>query len=651
MKYFEISRGLFAPSSAPAAPPAPPAELPENRTFTEQPMRLQPFATGRSKLFLAATAVAVLAACGGGGTSVSPTLPQLAAAQPGTLSNCTSLTGFTFANTTITSASLMAADAVTSTADGVTLKLPAHCVVVGKMNPRTGIDGKSYAINFEMRLPASWSGRFFHQVNGGNDGFITTDSTRAFGRKLGGSPTSNGLIEGFAVLTSDAGHAPDTASHPNDPATGLGISGQAFGLDPQARKDYGYAAVGSLTPMAKSLITAAYGRGPDRSYMVGASNGGRHAMVAAARFAADYDGILAGSPGFNLPKSRIAEEWENQILMGAAQSVDPVTNRPAIWSALSLADITYVSNRVLAKCDALDGAVDGMVQDVQGCQTAFSFASDVATCAAGQAPDGTCLSPVQKTALAKIFAGPKNSAGKALYSDWPWTNGIYGASWRGYMTGTTNGAGTGTSKYGSNIGFASAAALIFSTPPADPAVMTGLGATMIDWTLAYDFDKAESLINGTTPVFTESSMSFMTPPNPTDLGTLRDRGAKMIVFHGTADPVFSYNDTIAWYKGLAAANNGDASNFARVFNIAGMNHTAGGPSTDQFDFLTALVAWVEKGQAPDSVIGTTRTATQNPDMTASGIPAGRTRPLCPYPKFAKYKGTGSLDDAANFACQ
>jgi len=102
---------------------------------------------------------------------------------------------------------------------------------------------------------------------------------------------------------------------------------------------------------------------------------------------------------------------------------------------------------VLAKCDALDGAVDGMVQDVQGCQSAFSLANDVVTCAAGQAPDGTCLSAVQKTALAKMFAGPKNSAGKALYSDWPWTNGIYGASWRGYMTGTTNGAGTGTSKW------------------------------------------------------------------------------------------------------------------------------------------------------------------------------------------------------------
>jgi ABC-2 type transport system permease protein len=108
----------------------------------------------------------------------------------------------------------MAAGAVTSTADGVTLSLPAHCLVQGRMNPRTGIDGKPYAINFEMRLPTSWSGRFFHQVNGGNDGFITTDTTRAFGRKLGGSPTSNGLIDGFAVLTSDAAaaYAPDLDS-------------------------------------------------------------------------------------------------------------------------------------------------------------------------------------------------------------------------------------------------------------------------------------------------------------------------------------------------------------------------------------------------------------------------------------------------------
>nr|WP_315425826.1 tannase/feruloyl esterase family alpha/beta hydrolase [uncultured Albidiferax sp.] len=594
----------------------------------------------------AALVTAVLSACGGG--SDGPAIPQLTAAQPGTLAQCASLTGYTYAGMAITSATPMAAGAVTSTADGVTLTLPAHCVVLGKMNPRTGIDGKPYAINFEMRLPNNWNGRFFHQVNGGNDGAINSDTTRAFGRKTGGSPTSNGLIEGFAVLSSDAGHAPDT-SYANDPATGMGISGQVFGLDPQARKDYGYAAVGTLTPMAKGLINAAYGRGPDRSYMVGCSNGGRHSMVAAARYAADYDGIVAGNPGFNLPRARIAEEWDSQALMAAAQSTDAVTGRPAIWSALSAADMTYVNNQILAKCDALDGASDGMVSDVKACQGAFSLANDVATCAAGTAPNGICLTQVQKNTLAKIFAGPKDSAGKALYADWPFANGIGASGWRLWKMGVSNGTGNGIPKYGLNQVFAGSGVFIFSTPPADPTVVTGLGATLIDWTAAYEFNKAESLINGTTPVFTESSMSFMTPPNPTDLSRLRNRGAKLMVYHGTADPVFSYNDTTSWYTGLTNANNGDATNFARVFGVPGMNHCSGGPATDQFDMLTPLVAWVEQGQAPDSVIAKARTAAQNADLAA--VAPGRTRPLCAYPKVARYKGSGSLEDAANFACQ
>ena len=586
---------------------------------------------------------AALAACGGG----SDAIPQLSAASPGTLTSCPALTGFSFAGTSISSAALVAAGTVTSTADGVSLALPEHCVVTGKMNPRTGIDGKSYAINFEMRLPKNWNGRFFHQVNGGNDGAINTDGTRAFGRKGGGSPTSNGLIEGFAVLTSDAGHTPD-ASIANDPATGLGIGGQVFGLDPQARKDYGYAAVGTLTPMAKSLVGAAYGRGPDRSYMAGCSNGGRHAMVAAARYAADYDGILAGDPGFNLPRSRVAEEWDSQALMSIAQSTDPVTKRPAIWSALSAADMGYVNNQILAKCDALDGSVDGMVSDVKSCQAAFSLANDVATCAPGVAPNGSCLSAPQKSTLAKIFGGPKDSSGKALYADWPFANGINTGGWRVWKMGVTNGAGSGINKYGLNQGYSSSGAYIFTTPPADPAVVTGLGATLIDWTLAYNFDKAESLINGTTATFTESSMAFMTPPNPTNMSTLRNRGAKLMVYHGSADPVFSYNDTVSWYNGLAAANAGDASNFARVYTVPGMNHCAGGPTTDQFDMLTPLVNWVEKGQAPDSVVASARTAAQNADLGT--IPAGRTRPLCAYPKLAKYKGSGSIDDAATYSC-
>ena len=180
-------------------------------------------------------------------------------------------------------------------------------------------------------------------------------------------------------------------------------------------------------------------------------------------------------------------------------------------------------------------------------------------------------------------------------------------------------------------------------------MVTGLGATLIDWTMNYDFDKAESLINGTTATYTESSNSFMTPPNPTVLSTLRNRGAKLLVYHGSADPVFSYNDTIGWYAGLNAANSGDASNFARVFTVPGQNHCSGGPATDQLDFLTPLVAWVEKGQAPDSVIATARTAAQNADLGT--IPPGRTRPLCAWPMQARYNGSGSIEDAANFSCR
>src|SRR5262249_9985993 len=128
---------------------------------------------------------------------------------------------------------------------------------------------------------------FFHQGNGGIDGSVVT-ATGSFG----GGPLTNALQQGFAVLSSDAGHS--------------GSLGPAFGLDPQARLDYGYQAVGKLTPMAKQVVALAYGRGPDRSYFGGCSNGGRHTLVAAARYPEDYDGFLAGSPGFHLPLAALA---------------------------------------------------------------------------------------------------------------------------------------------------------------------------------------------------------------------------------------------------------------------------------------------------------------------------------------------------------
>jgi feruloyl esterase len=146
----------------------------------------------------------------------------------------------------------------------------------------------------------------------------------------------------------------------------------------------------------------------------------------------------------------------------------------------------------------------------------------------------------------------------------------------------------------------------------------------------------------------------MTPPHPTDLSTLKMRGAKAMVYHGTADPIFSSDDTTNWYNGLRTANGGDASNFARFFRVPGMNHCSGGPTADQFDMLTPLVAWVEQGQAPSSVTASVRGAGNaggvNADLPSTWS-ATRTRPLCPYPKVARYSGTGDVESAASFTCQ
>lgn len=239
-------------------------------------------------LAVAGCFVATLSGCLGGGgggnddVAVTPQLPQLSEAKPGTLQSCTDLaTKATFTNTTISSATLVPAGDITVTMSGapVTYAAPEHCLVKGEMNRRTSpVDGASYAIGFEMRLPTAWNGRYLYQANGGIDGSVTTASGT-----FGGVPENNknALAMGFAIISSDAGHQPPAPF---------------FGLDPQARLDYGYQAVGTLTPMAKNLVKVAYGRLPDRSYIGGCSNGGRHTMVAATRYADEYDGFLVGAP-------------------------------------------------------------------------------------------------------------------------------------------------------------------------------------------------------------------------------------------------------------------------------------------------------------------------------------------------------------------
>ncbi|MFM9927123.1 tannase/feruloyl esterase family alpha/beta hydrolase [Variovorax sp. H27-G14] len=568
-------------------------------------------------LGLCATALgvaALLAACAGQPTTQRAPHAPLAAARPGTLQTCTDLAArAALPGTVYTSATEVPAGTVT--VGGVAMSAPAHCLVQGRMNERTSpADNQRYAIGFEMRLPMAWNGRFFYQGNGGLDGVVVP----ALGGVGVGGPRSSALQMGFAVISSDAGHA--------------GAMGPRFGLDPQARLDYGYNAVAQLTPMAKNLIAKAYGRAPDRSYFGGCSNGGRHAMVAAVRSADQYDGILAGDPGFNLPKAAVAQLYGAQQYAAVASAKTPA-GQPDTQSAFTPAEMTLVADKVLQRCDALDGLADGIVSNVQACQTRFDIQTAVPTCAAG-VRDGQCLSAPQKTALANVFKGARNSAGQPIYSSFPFDAGVSGSNWRDWKFASPQTRDAG------------AVAFIFSTPPlADRA--QGL-----PFALGFDMDRDAPRIGATDGVFGVSALSFMTPPDAANLGALRDKGGRMIVYHGTSDPVFSSNDTAAWYERVQAANGGDASAFARYFPVPGMNHCAGGPATDQFDMLSALVDWVEQGKAPASVTASARgagTPVPNAEVPANWS-AQRTRPLCPYPQVATYTG-GDTERASSFACK
>ena len=177
----------------------------------------------------------------------------------------------------------------------------------------------------------------------------------------------------------------------------------------------------------------------------------------------------------------------------------------------------------------------------------------------------------------------------------------------------------------------------------------------IDFVLGFNVDTDTSKIYATNSTYTESAMSFMTPPDATVLSKFIANNGKMIVVHGAADPVFSVSDTISWYEGFRTRYGNSATDRVRLFVVPGMSHSRGGPATDQFDMVDALVNWVERGIAPNGITAKARgkgavvPAVENPEVPPSWSP-GRTRPLCAYPEVPRYKGSGDIETASSFSC-
>jgi feruloyl esterase len=499
----------------------------------------------------------------------------------------------------------------------------AHCEIIGKINPRTGVDGKPYAIGFHLRLPDSWNERFYFQGGGGTDG------------TLGDALGSGALSKGYAVVSTDAGHDNTLDFDANAGGTA------AFGVDPQARIDYGYHAVDQVTHTAKTVVRDYYGRHIAYSYFVGCSNGGRQGMVASQRFPNYFDGIVSGDPGFDLPKAAVAEAWNEQALAPLATKLS-TNGQPYLPDTFSDADLALAANAILAACDALDGLADGIVDNYGACTSRKVYPKLEAIQCAG-AKTATCLSPGQITALKEIYAGPENSHGKPLYADWQWDPGISGfLSLRFWSLGLPAAPGQPLVNNALNLTLGGGSLPhVFVTPP-DVTPLTGLEAYIFQ----FDFDRDAPKIFRASGIYKQSSMQFMTA-RATNLSPFKKHGGKMIIYHGNSDGVFSPHDTVNWYNAMDFTMDGKAERFVRLFLVPGMGHCSLGPGTTVFDAFTPLVDWVEHGIAPDSIV-----AAAPGGLPPVGTPwPGRTRPLCPYPKQTRYIGSGDINNAANFRCE
>jgi len=494
-------------------------------------------------------------------------------------------------------------------------QIPANCELVGTLHARTGVDGQAYAIRFHLRMPAEWNGRFFFQGGSGFGGVMGD----ALGNLLGRQPLP-ALSLGYAVLSEDMGHE-NTAN--NQTAQGGALS---FGHDPQARLDYAYASQALTTKIAKAIVQRHYGQAPRYSYFVGCGKGGQEGMAMSQRYPELFDGVLAGAPEFRPARLALSQAFEVQTLGRLTlktRQTDPM-GRPDLYRAFSNDDLALISFAVLSACDGLDGLEDGWIGAVSACTTEkVKPELSKITCADGQ--NGGCVSPEQIEALLTLQAGARDGQGKPLYAAWPWHAGFGGdgnPGWRLWKLGT--GGGDEPNARNMDVGAGSLAA-VFSSPP---LVLADTPEAVSDFLMGYDLGSA--------------ALSDQADADSTDLKAFRKRGGKLILFHGGADPVASLDDTAAWFQALDRAEGGEAAGFARLYAVPNMGHCVGGLTVDRFDAFGALVDWVEHAKPPAIL----------PAGPGRDSPwEGRSRPLCPYPAEARYRGQGDPEAAESFECR
>jgi Tannase and feruloyl esterase len=428
---------------------------------------------------------------------------------------------------------------MSSTPDRIPVAIPSYCRADGVIDPRTGVDGKAYAIGFEIALPDNWNGRFLFQGGGGLNGTITPP----LGRQA--AADNPALARGFAVVSTDTGHK------------GAGFD-SSFMKDQLAGLDFAYVAVGRVTVLSKEVIAQYYGQPAKRSYFDGCSTGGREGMLMSQRYPTYFDGIVVGDPAMRTGYSNMGLAYARGAFAkiapkGASGKADPTKD-------FSDGDKKLLAESIMKTCDETDGLKDGMIFNPQACHY------DPAVLQCKDAKTESCLTSQQVGALQKAFAGPKDSHGNQVYAAFPWDTG--------YLQGSGGPFASFLPNPGPNI-------LAAVEQPSDVDIDTlvarvraNQNQTLADstWTnLSSFFGHGGKIVfyHGTSdPVFSV----FDT----------------LAYYEGMADSNGGLDQVM---------------NSSRFFFVPGMNHCGGGPAAlDKFDLLSAVVNWVENGKAPDSVV-------------------------------------------------
>jgi hypothetical protein len=457
------------------------------------------------------------------------------------------------------------------------------------------------AINIWVGLPleGKWNGRW-QSVGGGGYAGMATVPVQA-------------LSAGYAAATTDTGHTVQV--------------GGSFGmLEPgkpntELQNDFAYRSEHLMAVLGKELVQAFYGKAQDYAYWNGCSTGGRQGLRMAQDYPTDYDGILAGAPAIHWDRFQAGHLWYQVVQLRENDGPVGGGNREVLAAKQLLAN-----NKAIAACDAIDGVSDGVLTDPRQCT--YNAATDsTLTTTQCTAADASCLTSTEASAIDLMWLGPvacaagnTNCAVPAVASRNLDVSGDQ-RLWYGQPRGTPLTALGGTAPFPIAID--------------QPRYWVYFDAAW-DWT-QLDYTSYQGFFQDTIA----KVGPLMASDNP-DLSAFRDQGGKLVLYHGWADPLITAHGTIDYYERVTNTLGGGhakTQEFARLFMAPGLGHCAGGDGPQPQGLFESVVAWVEQGKAPETILAT---------KPIEG--ANQSRPLCAYPAVAQYNGSGDSNQAVNFSC-